>query len=351
MGHRTTRRRSVRVIVIGAIALTLLPACSSKKTPIQMGLKRVALDLAFKADPDAKLPPKVLVQDLPPLPTPVPAYTLTADNTTLTRVAPTPTTLPPVVRVTCPTAEAGSVPSQAVSVGITKPVLGGRYGVRNKGLVKFGGTFTFSGPYPPLTTMDVRNVVDKTSAPDATGATTRTLTFDVVEALGDNSTTTTYSASPTALQITKRVTKTGQVTTTFQPTPAITVVGLGSGEGQSWNSAGTDLNNGTSAVVQGKTLSRQSVDVCGTMVDTYRVQSTERWTSLNGTNAYSSVTKDTTNTPGATGPGLPNFYNVATHLGGLFISIETHMTTVAGALTIDIDNVATLDSIEPKPLS
>ena len=56
---------------------------------------------------------------------------------------------------------------------------------------------------------------------------------------------------------------------------------------------------------------------------------------------------DTTNQPGATGPGQPNFYNVATHLGGLFIAEERHEQITLGPLIIELDNVATQATVGP----
>lgn len=352
IGNCSWRVRPVRAahgLIVVALALSVLPACGTRKTPPQMGLQRIALDLAFKADPDASPPPPtVRFQDLPPLPTPIqPSVVFTPEGGLAT--LPPRRGLPPL-RNACPDAAPDAAPAQPVSVAIAKPPLAGSYDVRNKGTLQIaGGVFNLSTPYPAVTSKEVLNVVDTTPPPNALGQQgTRTLTFDVREALGDSYTLTRYSVTPTALEMTYRETKVGATVAKFSPTPAITIVGLGTGEGASWNSAGTDLTSGTTGIVQGKILKRETVDVCGTLVDTYRVQSSERFVSLNGTSTYSSATKDTTNAPNNTGPGLPNFYNVATQLGGIFMSVETHTTTTVAPVTIDIDNVGTMMSIVPK---
>lgn len=95
-------------------------------------------------------------------------------------------------------------------------------------------------------------------------------------------------------------------------------------------------------VVEGEILEREPVDLCGEMYDTYRVRSSERLILLEGPGAFTQVTDDTT-----VEGGEPNFYNVATHFGGLFVRTESHMTTTAAGLVIEEDNVSTLDGVEP----
>jgi hypothetical protein len=90
------------------------------------------------------------------------------------------------------------------------------------------------------------------------------------------------------------------------------------------------------------------------MFDSYRVVSTERIANLAGTTVYTSATSDTNNAPGSTGPGKPNVYHVATHLGGLLVADEQHtvtqLNTEFGPVTIIVDSVATLRSTTPVAL-
>ena len=140
----------------------------------------------------------------------------------------------------------------------------------------------------------------------------------------------------------------------FEPTPPITIMKMGANEGETWVSAGTDTDTGTSMVVQGEIEKREPVDVCGTMIDTYRVVSTERVVNLAGTATYTSTTSDTNNTPGSDGPGKPNVYHVATHYGGLLVQDEQHtitqLNTELGPVTVIIDSVSTVTSTTPKPV-
>jgi hypothetical protein len=114
------------------------------------------------------------------------------------------------------------------------------------------------------------------------------------------------------------------------------------GEGTSWNSSGIDDKTHTTMLVQGKIAGREAIDVCGTMVDTYRVESTERM--VNVESGYNSTTND----------GKPNVYNIATQFGGLIVQQHTDTTTtltVAGVpSTLIIDNTSTVQSVKPLAL-
>jgi hypothetical protein len=190
--------------------------------------------------------------------------------------------------------------------------------------------------------VEIANVTDVTAPPDALGVEVRTIEFDHVLPLGNTTTTTRYRVTSEELQLVRRQITTADTEFVFTPTPPVTMMLLGTGEGDTWTSAGTDLATGASMVVAGQILSREAVDLCGTMYDTYRVQSSERLVLLSGDGAFAQVTDDTS----AEG-GEPNFYNVATHLGGLFVRTETHMTTTASNLVVEEDNVATFDTVEP----
>ena len=70
----------------------------------------------------------------------------------------------------------------------------------------------------------------------------------------------------------------------------------------------------------------------------------ERLVQLSGPAPFTQLTDDT-----AAEGGSPNVYNVATHLGGLFLRTETHMTTTAGGLVVQEDNVSVFNTVSPAP--
>ena len=82
------------------------------------------------------------------------------------------------------------------------------------------------------------------------------------------------------LQLVRQVVRNGSKADVFQPTPAITVFSWRSGKGTTFTSAGVDTESGTAMSVQGEVTGTEAVDVCGTMIDTYRVSSTERIVNL-----------------------------------------------------------------------
>lgn len=334
-----------------AVALALLAAaCGGEDTPdLQIGLQRVALDLAFKAEETQKAEPK---QSL--LPTVIPSQAEFAvavppetfngrSNAPLRPIAPE-----------CPTAQ-NALPEKPVTSTVLAPPKAGRYGVhRNGTFVVESAVFPFKGQMPVEGEKEYRNVKVIPGAANALGEKAPdSYEWEVFEQTGDNYTARTLRATPTAIQLVKQVTKVGNTTVTFNPTPPITLVGLGTGVGMSWNSAGVDTVTGTSMVVQGKVVKRENVDLCGTVYDAFVVQSTERITNVG--DQYTSQTNDANAQAGGE-PGKPNTYWVATQFGGLFIQEEFHTTTtltteVGGArvpVTLKLDYTNTFDSIEPS---
>jgi hypothetical protein len=241
----------------------------------------------------------------------------------------------------------GAVPAAVVTSTIDKPPLRGEVILRNTGTLAItAGTFNFKGNYPPYTTKTIDKIDSVTPPPDALGQQAPpTIEFDVVKPLGDTVFRDRLRATPTELDLVEREIRTQQGSIVFHPTPAVELMALNAAEGDSWTSAGIDTDTGAAMTVQGLIVKREFVDVCGEVFDSYRVQSTERLVSATGSTPYSVMTDDTGNTPGSTGPGSPNFYNVATHLGGLFIREENHTRTTLTAnnvpVVVDIDVTST----------
>jgi hypothetical protein len=335
---RNPRVSGARRILTLALALALVAGgCGGKDKPdLQIGLKRVALDLAFKDGDQGRPPgPEAVI-----VPTAVPSqaeFAVTAPSDVFTRPGD-----PPRPARVCPAAQAGAVPEEPATVSVLKPPTAGTYALHRK------GTFEVELPQNTLRgAMPAEGAKTYGKVRPVEGA----FEFDVVERTGDNVTSQTLRVTPTAIELVHQETKIGQATVTFTPTPAVTLMVLGKGEAASWNSAGVDTETGAVMAVQGTIVKRQNVDLCGTMYDTYVVRSTERIT--NSQAGYTSHTDDTENPPTG-GPGLPNTYFVATHHGGLFIQEDLHTTTQLTVgnpptpVTLRLDYTNTFDSIRPR---
>ena len=191
------------------------------------------------------------------------------------------------------------------------------------------------------------------STSDNTGA-VRTVTYDVIERTLLSTTTTRYQsvsreggrALPTApsaltseLDLLSAETKSGTTVQRFTPDEPVTMMQY-NGEGSFWKSVGVDNSTGTTMVVQGTIAKREPVDVCGKLIDTYRVESTEH------------VTNPLTGYDSQTAANDPNVYNVATQFGGLMVQVHTSTTTTfvanGATATLVLNDVSTLDSIAPR---
>lgn len=354
------RRRSTMVILV--CACVVAAACGGGSgRGFEIGLERIAVDLSF-SDLTKAPPPVVVSSDVilaAPSPPTAPGFT-TAPAPEVIRGAPVPTLRKPAVP--CPKADADAHPDTPVRVFATTDPAAGTYTTHNEGKVTFGvGPTAITLGYPQRGLFTIRNIRHGQTS-DAVNGTTTQIIYDVVEVQIDGAeVTTTYQTTNTpsslvgqaqrtstlgpqplgALELVKQVRRDAGGTREFNPRPAVTIMAFRSGEGTSWSSAGIDPDSGTSLAVQGQIESRELVDVCGTIYDTYRVRSTERYTNL-GT-GFSSQTD----------PQDPNIYNVATQLGGLFISRHVSTTTTTpgsegAANQLVLRYTSVLDSATPQ---
>jgi hypothetical protein len=347
-------RRATAVLV--AVCLTASCSFGGGRPPLEVGLKRIALDLAFEADKDGK--PKGPPQAAFVAGAPLPGVTALQTNFTPDEVINAPHTSPPVVHVDpCPKAPPGAVPQSQVQGQITRLPAEGRYTSLVKGTFELqSAVFPIKGPLPPVAYRSIRNARTVAGPPAAvTNAPgPDVLEFDIVDPglLPNSSLTRHMRVTATDLLLVSQTSRVNGVDTTLTWQPPITIMKHGVNEGTSWNSGGVDTDKRVAMVVQGKTEKRVTVDVCGTLYEAYRVVSTERIAALSGTAVYTSNTSDTTNTPGSTEPGKPNVYNVYTNAGGIFISEEQHtvtnLNTDVGPVTIIVDSASTLTSITPQ---
>lgn len=334
-------RAAALIVVLGALAA----GCSSGRDPLEIGVKRLALDLAFKdetkADPVA---PAQVIEILG-----LPDEGLALDEPDAPRRSPVrPAELIPLIPP-CPVAEPDNFPKEPVTVffrGAPKP---GVYGVHAAGTIRALGAIPFTVPYPFRLTYEVKNVTVTPAVPPDLPNPPRDLvdqgnvvTYDLVKNISPTlQVTDSYRYNRTEFTLTKRVTKTGNRTVTFTPSPAIVLESMTSGDRDAWSSAGADRETNIAMVVQGTIEKREFVDLCGQNYDAWKVNSNEQVVNLDS------------GEQSGTDPQQPNVYRFANHLGGLVISEEGHFTTVievAGQLVpVEFDYVSTFDSVEPKP--
>ena len=350
--------RSMNRWTVVAFALALLAgACGGQDDlRIQIGLQRIALDLAFKPEGETeKAKPQQTL-----MPTAIGSQAEFAITVPEATFDPQTSGIVRPLRMEPPCAVADGVfPDRPVASTVARPPVAGVYPVHRTGTFAVeSAVFPFKGVMPPKGEKEYRNVKVIPGTTDVLGnKAADQFEYEVVEQTGDNFTARTLRVTPKAIQLVKQVTKVGTTTVTFSPTPPITLVGLGGSEGSSWNSAGIDTATGTSMVVQGTIAKRENVDLCGKVYDSYMVRSTERITNV--ADQYTSQTNDASGqasaAPGGE-PGKPNTYWVATQYGGLFIQEEFHTTTTltveaaGGArvpVTLKLDYRNTFDAIDP----
>ena len=333
------RSRNTAVLVITAAVLTA--ACGPKShDDLLLGVRAVAIDLSFENPKLAEpVSPQTIIKVIPAPPQLVSGQTQFANY-----AGPVPATPVPSFP-SCPTAPAGATPKGFATVDVKAPPAPGAYGRHNKGNFKVtGGPVTVTLPYPFFTTdtISASKDVTPTDPINTTFNTGPVSEYDIVNQVTPTiSTTTTYHLTTSAIQIVKEVIKNGASTTTFAPSPPLDFVQLNNGEGHTWHTAGVDTANNTAEEIEGAIKARVPVDVCGTLVDSYRVELTE--TMVNLATGETSGTTD-----------QPNVYWVATQLGGLIVSTEQHSTvratdpTSGSAITVQYNYTSTVNKTTPS---
>ncbi|MHB1925381.1 MAG: hypothetical protein ACYCSJ_11890 [Acidimicrobiales bacterium] len=364
------RDGSVRTAARVAAAGLVLTGCGlNAGRGFQVGVKQVGVNLAFANG--SLLTTRVVHL----LPEPVAGYGAflaqisNLDNVQTVNGAQPPGLSPLRPHPTCPTAGPGARPDQPIKVLVTEPPAPGLYTEHNTGrftLVEDG--LSLSGQYPAQGEYTIQN--EKTdSSTDSTpvqgeagpNGTVTDFYYDLVEVGVDGSeTTTTYrdhivqgSAVNKAqleagtgpgttgeLDLVKQVVQNSQGTSTFQPSSPVEMVAFNKGVGDSWNSVGVDTNTGTIMTVQGSIKAIDNVDVCGRVVEAYRVVSNEKIS-----NTQSGFTS-------ATNTSDPNVYEIAPQFGGIMVRqhIDTTTTYTSGgsATVVDLNYTSTLNSVHPE---
>ncbi len=335
----------LRVLLL-AVALVAGTACGGGgDDTVDLGLRKVTLDLSFKAKGGA---PPSLTQIIGAQEPYAPSSQALGNE------------LGPIgpfsginLATACPVAPLGLVPEVPVQGTVTKPPEPGTYLSHVKGTYDLSGPVSLKGDFFPVGAMEIANVTDVDSTDPITGP-FRTISYDVIERNILSSTTTHYESitrditrtevrnaphqvASELVMISTKTTAAGS-TTTFTPNPPITVMQYG-GEGSEWTSAGIDQDTNTAMVVQGTITARESVDVCGKMIDTFRIESVER--------IANPVTGYVSETNAATG----NVYSVATQFGGLMVRKVVDTTSTfnvsGGGAKLVVKSTSTLDSVTP----
>ena len=305
------RRRAAAVAVAGL----LVAGCAGESNPLEIGLRRISLDLAFR-DADKALPvdPQlVITRILPAEFTPNLDDVLEEDEPTATprqrtviRFPPPPARTPP-----CVEADPTATPDRQAFAVVKDPPQVGTYPRRNQGELDVTfATFNFQVPYPATSVWDIPRV-EPGNAPVAVGereepvapvpeavksnttAAPPNFEFDVIrKAAPGYQTTDTYSYTFTGvsggdyLYLKRRVTIANGAESTFVPTPPIRIVRLGvspGGDGttsSASNHAGIDRTTNVAMTIQSDIIGREEIDVCGEVVDTYVVKFQERVVNL-----------------------------------------------------------------------
>jgi hypothetical protein len=339
--------------LLALVAMGLLAAsCSGSGPQLQIGIKRTALDLAFK---DESLPapaPEIrrIFQEIAVPPVALPA-----------QLEPALSKLPPRPLVLCPKAPPDAVPEQPVSTKITKPPLPGKYTYLTSGTVKI----TLPPPLPSITLPvilplrpEVKNV-RPVQLTDTTGAPTQVaIQYEVKLAVGSLSTNETFQIRSDGLYLLRREFLAGGPPVVFEPNPPVLMYEFG-GENNTWNGPGFDGNTKTAMLVQGRILRRDNIDVCGTVVDSYRSSTSEDVVTTDG--SYQSQTERFADCPEQSGEACgtkTNLRNFASHLGPIPVRQEFHYTdrvvvatpNGAATATIEWNYTMTLASLNPSPI-
>lgn len=352
-----TKRFRIGLLLLLSLSAT---ACATTKAdPFEIGIRRAAVDLAFKdADKAPQAAPREVLEQLIPegledIPRARVRLLAQAEN--------------------CPSADPNQTPAVPAFAVVKDPPKPGVYGRHNTGTlrVQVGTGEPLELAYPPATewrVTDVRqvkviNYVNEEDqevpggVPRETGFANR-IEFSLTRTVSRNFYVTElfrYSrgdggTSGDFIWLVKRTTVAGGQVSEFNPTPPIRYVRLFTTEGpdSEVRHAGIDRETNVALAVQSKIVGREWVDVCGENIDTYRVEIIETFADLSK------------NPPEIGGNELtrPSFWNIQFDNGLLIAREEVHTvqrTSFRGPggarvpILVSFDYVSVLNSTEPKP--
>ena len=384
-----TRRRAVALLLACSFVVA---ACGSDEDPLALGFRRVSLDLVFKDatkaspaeaqriiqvielfDEDVRREPDAATE---PEPEPAPRRRRT-------------TAPPGIPEKVCLPADPTQTPETPVFGAVRNPPVEGSYTRKNTGEIRIESESplvpSFTVPYPEKTAWSVTDIERSRGtlatnpredellgtetlpeAPAAPEVVRFTLTRPVGSGLtvietyqyygdrapADADTTASTDMDGDGLFLVRRETQSETFgTSIFTPTPPVMVVPIGDEtEATEANTgAGIDRETGSAMTVESKILSREAIDVCGEMVDTYRVQWEEQF--VDNSRGRPVIA-------GNVESGKPNIWNISFSDRLLIVREEIHSQTrtyvgdgaAALPVTVAFDYVSTLGELETKPL-
>ena len=324
-----------RALLLAVALVSAVTASCSNHRSLDVTAKRENLDLVYKkAELAKKAPTLQQVIDAAPAVSGLPANAAALAQPAGPGADAGFRSPPPAP--SCPAAPRGTPASSLATTATDNAPAVGRYPAHQTGTFAVqAGTLNVQGPVPPQVEIRIANVVD-TSTTNAGGNRQANVTFDQIEPGLNRPTVTTYRITPTELDLVKIVSDAG----TFQPSPAITIMQFKDAAGTSWTAAGVDLDTTEAMTVQGTIVAREVVDLCGKVVEAYRISSDERRVNPQTHSSY------------ATDSSQPKIYDIATQAGGLTIRIREKSTTsfvINGTpATVSVDYTRTLDALQPS---
>ena len=395
----TLTRRARTVVALALAAALVGTACGGDDDPFDLGFRRVSLDLVFKdatkASPEEA---RQIIQIIELFDEDLrqaaqqPQELFEEDED-----APAPrrrTIAPPAPREEeCLPAEEGAKPDSPVFGAVRTPPVVGSYPRRNTGTIELISDTPLVPaaklPYPPRTTWDITEVVKSRgtlatnpredavlgtdAAPPAPvvpevvrftltkNVSSRLTVIDTYQYYLDRTPADLDSTDPPTsndhdgdgIYLVRRETKSESFgDSVFTPTPPVLIIPIGDETADTEQvvvGSGIDRETGAAMTVQSKILARESVDVCGEVVDTYRAQFEEQFIDLS---------KQPPVIGGNVESGKPNYWNVAFSDRLLLVREEVHTQTRTGyqtpsanvPVTVKFDYVSTLEDLETKPL-
>lgn len=324
--------RRVPLVAAIVVALAATTGCVSTPRPsVDIGMNRIGLTRAF-TDKDLKaLAPQVIVRLLPPR-----ARMDTSD------LAPVDVAPPATTPSKCPKAPADatvSAPAPLVIAGTPKP---GFYRLRNVGTIKAtAATLSFSVPYPADTYVEVSDVkqVEVSTVPGVNVApkprTQFTLTTTIAPTYFIKE---IFQYDADRMDLVSRAESSDGTVVSDEWTPPVEVYDTG-GVNSSWQGISTDVQARRTLTDDGKITKKVVVDACGTLIEAVQAET--------HTNIVDIATRNTSGTT----TGKTDVTRVATSLGGLFASRESHTTSTIVVnnvpVTIVIDVTSTLADLTP----
>lgn len=361
-----------RMIAVALVMSVVAAGCGGGDDPLEIGFRRIALDLAFKdADKADPADDRTIVRRF-----------VDGDDFTLEELEPEPRVVRRVRVVTrpaprvCDKAPEGATPEHPAFAVVKDPPKVGQYPRHNEGKLTINSaTTSYDIPLPALSRWEIPAVrfvrghraisdrdIDSADPPEGVRNDPTVFAelpeFELTRRiLPGYSTTDTYRYTQDAsggdfLYLVKRVTVALGEESVFEPSPPIRIVRLNVPEGDIADAGvvhgGVDRTTDVAMTVQSQILDREVVDVCGEVVDTYRVQIKEQFVD------FSKSPPETSGNEGDTS----NFWNIQFDNGLLIVREEVHTTlrttaTVLGQqvpITVDYDYLSTLDRLGPDPL-